>query len=70
MSDPRVLRIAMTRKEKRDGKNANHRRNEQRRFDRKIDKLFEPWARILNHCAIYAVQQRAREAAVASGVYG
>ena len=36
----------MTRKEKRDIKNANHRRNEKRRFERKIEKLFEPFSRL------------------------
>lgn len=60
----------MTRKEKRDRKNANHRRNEQRRFDRKVDKIFAPWRDMLDDSARYAVQQQALAAAVASGIYG
>jgi hypothetical protein len=60
----------MNRKEKRDGKNANHRRNEQRRFDRRIDKMFAPWRDMLDESARYAVQQQAFEEAVNSGVFG
>lgn len=37
----------MTRKEKRDRKNANHRRNEQRKWDRRIEAMFRPFAQML-----------------------
>ena len=58
------------RKEKRDAKNARHRRNEQRRFDRKLDKMFDPWRYMLEDSVRYAVQQQAFESVVKSGVFG
>lgn len=58
------------RKEKRDAKNARHRRNEQRRFDRKLDKMFDPWRDMLDESLRYAVQQRALKAVAESGIYG
>ena len=42
MTTPANVRwdIEMERKEKRDRKNANHRRNEEKRFQRRVDELF------------------------------
>ena len=44
----------MNRKQKRDAKNARHRRNEDRRFNRKIDKIWKPWRDIMAESARYA----------------
>ena len=52
-----LLRKAMN--QKRDAKNENHRRNEQRRFDSKVDRIFSPWRDVLDNSGRYAVQQKA-----------
>jgi hypothetical protein len=44
----------MDRKQKRDAKNARHRRNEERRFDRKIHKMWKPWRDMMIESARYA----------------
>ena len=44
----------MNRKQKRDAKNARHRRNEERRFDRKIHKMWKPWRDMMIESARYA----------------
>ena len=44
----------MNRKEQRDAKNARHKVNEQRRFDRKIDKIWKPWRDMMAESARYA----------------
>ena len=54
-----ACRDVMDRKQKRDAKNARHRRNEERRFDRKIEKMWNPWRDIMIESARYAVEQAA-----------
>ena len=44
----------MDRKLKRDAKNARHKVNERRRFDRKIEKMWNPWRDIMAESARYA----------------
>lgn len=49
-----ACRDVMNRKQKRDAKNARHRRNEDRRFDRKIDAIWKPWRDMMAESARYA----------------
>lgn len=64
----------MTRKEKRDRKNANHRRNEQRKFDRRVEAMFRPFAPMLveqkRQLELANAIDEARQLAWESGAFG
>jgi hypothetical protein len=64
----------MNRKEKRDRKNANHRRNEQRKFDRRVDAMFAPFVPLLQEMKqqqeIREVTEKAWQLAYDSKAFG
>ena len=64
----------MNRKEKRDRKNANHRRNEQRKFDRRVEAMFAPFVPLLQKMKqeqeIREATEKAWRRAYDSGAFG
>ena len=64
----------MNRKERRDRKNANHCRNEQRKFDRRVDAMFAPFVPLLQEIKqeqeIREATEKAWQRAYDSGAFG